>query len=251
MVITMSEQKIGDPHGVDQEQQLKETICEVGRLLFTRGMVASNDGNISCRTPDGNILVTPTGVSKGAMTPDMILKVDLEGNVIAGTWKKTSELPMHLRAYQERPDIKAVVHAHPPTATGFACAGEPLDDYVATEAIYMLGCVPIAPYATPSTSKIPDSIAPLLADYDAMMLEYHGVLTVGSDLMAAYYLMESVEQYAKITLTVRQLAPGRMIPREKIEEYLEMRKQANVPGRHPGFRKLPRYPNGYWYYNQE
>ncbi|NCA99441.1 MAG: class II aldolase/adducin family protein [Clostridia bacterium] len=234
-----------------QEQKLKEQICEIGRLLFARGMVASNDGNISCRTPDGNLLVTPTGVSKGSMTPDMMLKVDLEGNVLEGTWKKTSELPMHLRAYEVRPDIQAVVHAHPPTATGFACAGEPLDDYVATEAVYALGCVPIAPYATPSTPQVPDSITPLLAEYDAMMLEFHGVLTVGADLMAAYYLMESVEQYAKICLTVRQLAPGRTMPREKIEEFLEIRRQANVPGRHPGFRKLPRYPAGYWYFDQK
>ncbi len=234
-----------------QEQKLKEQICEIGRLLFTRGMVASNDGNISCRTPDGNLLVTPTGVSKGAMTPDMILKVDLAGNVLEGTWKKTSELPMHLRAYEVRPDVQAVVHAHPPTATGFACAGEPLDDYVATEAVYALGCVPIAPYATPSTPGVPDSITPLLEDYDAMMLEFHGVLTVGADLMSAYYLMESVEQYAKISLTVHQLAPGRTMPREKIDEWLEIRRQANVPGRHPGFRKLPRYPAGYWYFNQQ
>ncbi|MDD2458968.1 MAG: class II aldolase/adducin family protein [Eubacteriales bacterium] len=236
---------------VQQELKLKEQICEIGRLLFARGMVASNDGNISCRTPDGNLLVTPTGVSKGAMTPDMILKVDLEGNVLEGTWKKTSELPMHLRAYDVRPDVQAVVHAHPPTATGFACAGEPLDDYVATEAVYALGCVPIAPYATPSTPEVPDSITPLLAEYDAMMLEFHGVLTVGADLMAAYYLMESVEQYAKISLTVHQIAPGRMMPREKIEEFLEIRRQADVPGRHPGFRKLPRYPAGYWYFNQQ
>lgn len=235
----------------EQEQKLKEQICEIGRLLFTRGMVASNDGNISCRTPDGNLLVTPTGVSKGAMTPDMILKVDLAGNVLEGTWKKTSELPMHLRAYEVRPDVQAVVHAHPPTATGFACAGEPLDGYVATEAVYALGCVPIAPYATPSTPGVPDSITPLLEDYDAMMLEFHGVLTVGADLMSAYYLMESVEQYAKISLTVRQIAPGRMMPREKIEEFLEIRRQADVPGRHPGFRKLPRYPAGYWYFNQQ
>jgi L-fuculose-phosphate aldolase len=233
------------------EQQLKETICEIGRLLFTRGMVASNDGNISCRTPDGNVLVTPTGVSKGAMTPDMILKVDLAGNVLEGTWKKTSELPMHLRAYQERPDVQAVVHAHPPTATGFACAGEPLDDYVATEAVYAFGCVPVAPYATPSTQGIPDSIAPLLQDYDAMMLEFHGVLTVGADLMSAYYMMESVEQYAKICLVVRQIAPNRMMPREKIDEWLDIRRKAKVPGKHPGFRKLPRYPAGTWYHEEK
>lgn len=229
------------------EDKLKETICEIGRLLFTRGMVASNDGNISCRTPDGNVLVTPTGVSKGAMSPDMILKCDMSGNVLSGRWKKTSELPMHLRAYAERPDIQAVVHAHPPTATGFACAGEPLDDYVATEAVYALGCVPVAPYGTPSTSEVPDSIGPLLADYDAIMLEFHGVLTVGADLMAAYYLMESVEQYAKICLIVRQIAPKRMMPREVIEKFLDIRKKANIPGKHPGFRKLPRYPSGYWY----
>lgn len=229
------------------EDKLKETICEIGRLLLTRGMVASNDGNISCRTPDGNVLVTPTGVSKGAMSPDMILKCDMSGNVLSGRWKKTSELPMHLRAYAERPDIQAVVHAHPPTATGFACAGEPLDDYVATEAVYALGCVPVAPYGTPSTSEVPDSIGPLLADYDAIMLEFHGVLAVGADLMAAYYLMESVEQYAKICLIVRQIAPKRMMPREMIEKFLDIRKKANVPGKHPGFRKLPRYPSGYWY----
>lgn len=243
----MAEQKNQEQTNEETELKLKETICEIGRLLFSRGMVASNDGNISCRTPDGNLLVTPTGVSKGAMTPDMILKCDMEGNVLEGTWKKTSELPMHLRAYQERPDIRAVVHAHPPTATGFACAGEPLDDYVATEAVYALGCVPVAPYGTPSTPEVPNSIAPLLAEYDAIMLEFHGVLTVGADLMAAYYLMESVEQYAKICLIVRQIAPGRMMPRDKIEAFLDIRRKANVPGKHPGLRKLPRYPAGYWY----
>jgi|LSQX01.1.fsa_nt_gb L-fuculose-phosphate aldolase len=229
------------------EQQLKETICEAGRLLFSRGMVASNDGNISCRTPDGNILVTPTGVSKGAMKPEMLLKCDMDGNVLSGNWKKTSELPMHLRAYAERTDIQAVVHAHPPTATGFACAGEPMDDYVATEAVYALGCVPVAPYGTPSTPEVPNSIAPLLAEYDAILLEFHGVLTVGADVMSAYYLMESVEQYAKICLTVRQIAPNRMMPVDKINAWLDVRKKANVPGKHPGFRKLPRYPAGYWY----
>lgn len=243
----MTEQHNTAPTNEDIELQLKETICEVGRLLFARGMVASNDGNISCRTPDGNILVTPTGVSKGAMRPDMIIKCDMEGNVLAGNWKKTSELPMHLRAYHERPDIQAVVHAHPPTATGFACAGEPLDDYVATEAVYALGCVPVAPYGTPSTDEVPNSIGPLLADYDALMLEFHGVLTVGADLMAAYYLMESVEQYAKICLIVRQIAPNRMMPREKIDTFLDVRRKANPPGKHPGFRQLPRYPSGYWY----
>ncbi len=229
------------------EEQLKVTICEIGALLFSRGMVASNDGNISCRLPDGNFLVTPTGVSKGALKPEMLLKVDSEGKVLEGTWKTTSEMPMHLRAYQERPDIQAVVHAHPPTATAFACAGEPMDDYVATEAVYSLGCVPVAPYGTPSTPEVPNSIAPLLADYDALLLEFHGVLTVGADLYSAYYLMESVEQYAKICFMVRQLAPGRQIPKEKIDQFLEIRRQANPPGRHPGYRQLPRYPAGFWY----
>jgi L-fuculose-phosphate aldolase len=104
---------------------------------------------------------------------------------------------MHLRAYEVRPDVQAVVHAHPPTATGFACAGEPLDDYVATEAVYALGCVPIAPYATPSTPQVPDSITPLLHEYDAMMLEFHGVLTVGADLMSAYYLRNRLSSTPK------------------------------------------------------
>ncbi|WP_226679015.1 class II aldolase/adducin family protein [Mesobacillus jeotgali] len=176
--------------------EAKKLICEIGRRVYNKNFVAANDGNISVKVGPNTIWTTPTGVSKGFMTPDMMVKMDLSGKVISGKLKPSSEVKMHLRVYHENPDVNAVVHAHPAVATSYAIAGISLDQPVSPEAVVILGTVPVAPYATPGTQEVPDSIAPYCKDYNAVLLANHGALTWGSDLMQAYYRMESLEHYA-------------------------------------------------------
>jgi L-fuculose-phosphate aldolase len=176
--------------------EAKKLICEIGRRVYNKNFVAANDGNISVKVGPNTIWTTPTGVSKGFMTPDMMVKMDLSGKVISGKLKPSSEVKMHLRVYQENQDVNAVVHAHPPVATSYAIAGISLDQPVSPEAVVILGTVPVAPYATPGTQEVPDSIAPYCKDYNAVLLANHGALTWGSDLIQAYYRMESLEHYA-------------------------------------------------------
>jgi len=214
--------------------EIKKEICEIGRRIYDKGFVAANDGNITVKVNDNTFWATPTGVSKGYMTPDMLIKVDGEGRVIEGKLKPSSELKMHLRVYKERPDVNAVVHAHPPTATGFAVAGIPLDKYIMPEAIIFLGCVPIVEYGTPSTDEIPNALSKYLQGYDAFLLENHGALTVGVDLNTAFFRMETLEFYAKISLVARQLGGEKELPCSEIEKLMEIRRKFNVPGKHPG-----------------
>ena len=180
------------------ENEIREQICLIGRRMYERGMVAANDGNISVRLGAHEILCTPTGVSKGYMTPDSLCVVDPEGNVIRsnGISKPSSEMKMHLRVFARRPDVNAVVHAHPPYATTFAILEKPLDAPIMTEAVVAIGEVPLAPFATPSTSEVPDSIEPFLPDHHAVLLAHHGALTWAADLETAYMHMETVENYA-------------------------------------------------------
>ena len=181
--------------------RLKEDIVEVGRRIYNLGFVAANDGNISVRVGDDEILTTPTGVSKGFMNPDMIIRVDMAGNKLEGKLKPSSELKLHLEVYKQRPDVRAVLHAHPPVATAFAVAGIPLDKPVLPEIVISLGRIPTAKYATPSTEELPASVRPYLEDHDAVLLENHGALTVGSNLFNALFKMEQIEHFAKISLT--------------------------------------------------
>ena len=143
------------------EYEIKKQICEIGKRIYDRGMVAANDGNISVKISDNEFLCTPTGVSKGFMTPDYICRVDKEGKVLEanGNFKPSSEIKMHMRVYAQRPDVKSVVHAHPSYATSFAIAGIPLTEPIMPEAVIALGCVPIAAYGTPSTEEIPDAVS--------------------------------------------------------------------------------------------
>ncbi|MCM3693567.1 class II aldolase/adducin family protein [Neobacillus niacini] len=180
--------------------EAREMICEIGRRVYNRNYVAANDGNISVKVGPNEIWTTPTGVSKGYMTPDMMVKMDLSGNIISGGLKPSSEVKMHLRVYNENPEVNAVVHAHPPVATSFAIAGIPLDKPVLPEAIVLLGNVPVAPYALPGTQEVPDSIAPYCKTHNAVLLANHGALTWGRDLMEAYFRMESLEHYATILM---------------------------------------------------
>ena len=198
------------------EESVRAGIVEVGRRLWTRGFVASNDGNISVRVGDGRLITTPTAVSKGFMTPDMMVVTDLDGRHLAGDRKASSELKMHLEVYRQRADVNAVVHAHPPTATGFAVAGIPLDRAVLAEVITTLGSIPIAEYATPSTDELPAAVRRYIKAHDGLLLANHGALAVGADLMGAYYRMETIEHFARISLTARMLGREHLLSREEV-----------------------------------
>jgi len=197
---------------------LRADIVEIGRRLWMRGFVASNDGNISVRLGPDRLLMTPASVSKGFMTPDMMVVTDLEGRLIEGApgRKPSSEALMHLVAYRERPDINAVVHAHPPLSTGFAVAGIPLDRAVLAEVVTTLGSIPIAEYGTPSTREMADTVAPLIKAHDGVLLANHGALTIGRDLYSAYYKMETIEHFAQISLVARQLGREHLLSREEV-----------------------------------
>ena len=222
------------------DYEIKKEICEYGKRIYQNGFVAANDGNISVKIDDNTYFATPTGVSKGYMTPDMICKVDGQGNLKEPCkWKPSSEFKMHLKVYQERPDVKAVVHAHPPIATSFAIAGIPLDKLIMPEAVIFLGSVPIAQYGTPSTMEIPESLEPYIQEHDAILLANHGALSFGCDLNTAFFRMESTEFYAKLFLYARLLGGEKEIPCGEVKKLLELRKQFNVPGRHPMEKLCP------------
>ena len=180
-------------------------IVRVCRRLYERGLVAGPDGNVSVRLSGDRILVTPAGMSKVDVTPDDLVVVSLTGELIQGWRPPSSELKMHLRIYQRRPDTHAVVHAHPPTATGFGVAGEGFVAPVLPEVILQMGAVPLVPYVTPGTQAFADSFAPLLDRYDAFLLANHGATTLGPSLEVAHQRMESLEHAARITLTARLL----------------------------------------------
>jgi L-fuculose-phosphate aldolase len=210
---------------MSDERQLRHDIVEVGRRLWTRGFVASNDGNISVRLPGDRLLMTPTGVSKGFMAPEMMVITDLDGRLVAGeaTRKASSEILMHLMAYRHRPDVHAVVHAHPPLATGFAVAGIPLDRAVLAEVVTTLGSIPIAEYGTPSTPELPASVEPFVRTHDALLLANHGALALGKDLYAAYYKMETIEHFARISLVARLLGREHLLTREEVNRLQGLR----------------------------
>jgi L-fuculose-phosphate aldolase len=205
------------------EPALREAIVEVGRRLYARGYTASNDGNISVRLDGGRLLMTPKSVCKGFMSPEMMCITDLEGKKLAGERDPSSEMQMHLEVYRQRPDANAVVHAHPPIATGFAVAGIPLDRAVLAEVVTTLGSVPIAEYATPSTKELPAAVRKYVKAHDGMLLANHGALTLGADLFAAYYKMETIEHFAKISLVARMLGGERLLSRQEVDRLQGLR----------------------------
>jgi L-fuculose-phosphate aldolase len=205
------------------ESSLRADVVEIGRRMYARGYTASNDGNISVRLGSDRLLMTPKSVCKGFMTPDMMCVTDLEGRKIQGDRDPSSEMLMHLEVYRQRPDVQAVVHAHPPTATGFAVAGIPLDRAVLAEVVTTLGSVPIAEYATPSTSELPEAVRKYIKAHDGMLLANHGALTVGGDLFSAYYKMEIIEHFAKISLVARLLGRENLISREEVLRLQQLR----------------------------
>ena len=219
--------------------ELREQICDICHKMWQLGWVAANDGNVSVKLPDGTFLATPTGMSKSFITPEKLVHIDQGGQVLdapAGL-KPSSEIKMHLRCYKEREDVGAVLHAHPPVATGYAVANKPLDEYSMIETVIALGSIPVTPYVTPSTYEVPDRIAPYLGEHDALLLQNHGALTVGADLITAYYRMETLELFAKISLNAYLLGGAKEISRENIDRLISMREGYQVTGRHPGYRK--------------
>jgi L-fuculose-phosphate aldolase len=205
------------------DAELRAAIVEVGRRLYARGYTASNDGNISARLDDRRLLMTPKNVCKGFMSPDMMVVTDLDGKKLAGDRDPSSEMQMHLEVYRQRPDARAVVHAHPPLATGFAVAGIPLDRAVLAEVVTTLGSVPIADYATPSTKELPEAVRKYVKAHDGMLLANHGALTLGADLFAAYYKMETIEHFAHISLVARLLGGERLLSRQEVERLQGLR----------------------------
>ena len=208
---------------MQHEERARADIVEVGRRLHERAYVASNDGNISIRLDENRLLTTPKGVSKGFMTPDMLVTTNLEGKKLTGERDPSSELLMHLAVYQNRPEVKAVVHAHPPTATGFAVAGIALDRAVLAEVVTTLGSIPIADYGTPSTSELADAVSRYIKAHDGLLLANHGALTIAEELFAAYYKMETIEHFARISLVARTLGGERMLSREEVMRLQDLR----------------------------
>lgn len=221
------------------ELDIKKEMCEIGKRVYDRGMVASNDGNFSVKLNDNEYLCTPTGVSKGFMTPEYICKVDAKGNILEANegFRPSSEIKMHMRIYEKRPDVKAVVHAHPMYATTFAIAGKPLMEPIMPEAVIFLGGVPLAKYGTPSTMEIPDAVEEFLEDYDAVLLENHGALTYSDSLLNAYHKMESVEFYARLMYQTMAIGGPQILSDERVEQLYEIRRNMNLTGRHPAVKK--------------
>ncbi|MFH1738075.1 MAG: class II aldolase/adducin family protein [bacterium] len=210
--------------------QAKQDILEAGRRIWMRGFVAANDGNISARVADDEILCTPTGVSKGFMEPAMIATVDAEGQQRRGEWKVSSEIKMHLMVYRKRPDVNAVVHAHPPTATGFAVTGISLDQCVLPEVLVTLGGIPLAPYGLPSSDELPAVMESYIEKANVVLMANHGVLSTGKDVMEAYYRLETVEHFAKILLTAIQLGHVNVLGPERVDELARLREKFNLSG---------------------
>ncbi len=202
--------------GMTREEALRAEIVEVGRRLYDRGYVPATDGNVSVRLDDARLLATPKGVAKGFLTPDMLVITDLSGRKLDGARDPSSEILMHVAVYEDRPDVQAVVHAHPPIATGFAVAGIALDRAVLAEVVTTLGSIPIADYGTPSTAELPAAVRRHIKAHDGLLLANHGALTAGKDVFSAFYKMETIEHFAHISLTARLLGRERVLSSEEV-----------------------------------
>jgi L-fuculose-phosphate aldolase len=207
---------------------LRKEIIEAGKRIYNRGYVASNDGNISARIDSERILITPTGVSKGFMKPSDLIIVDLNGKLLAGKMKQSSESNMHLQIYTDRPDVNSVCHAHPPYCTGFAVAGIPLDKMILPEVIISLGTIPIVEYGTTGTLELYGMISKYVKDYDAFLLANHGALTIGNSVLNAYHKMETLEHAAMIQFIARQLGIVNELSRKQTDQLIELRPKFGI-----------------------
>ncbi len=209
------------------EREIRSHIVEIGQRIYAHGYVAASDGNISARLADGTIVTTPTMICKGRMRESDLSLVDIDGNKLRKEERNpSSEFSMHREIYRLRPDIHAVVHAHPPFGTGFAVANVPLDQPLLSEVILTLGCVPLTAYGTPSTNELVDSLTPFIPHHDALLMANHGAVAYGGDLDAAFYRMETLEHFAKIALIARLVGQPKELSPEAIGKLLDVRERA-------------------------
>ena len=205
-------------HGYPEEKGLRRELVRFSKWLSRLGFTPGTSGNLSTRLDPERLLLTPTGVSKGLVKAQDMVIVDLHGRLLLGSRNVTSEIGMHLAIYQTRPDVRAVVHAHPAKATAFACSGRALDDMLCQEAVMTLGCVPLAQYATTGTDEVAASLRPHLARHDALLLENHGAVTYGSSLLDAFLKMEVLEHLAHVSLVAHQLGSPRSLRTEQVQQ---------------------------------
>lgn len=213
------------------EQELREDIVRVGRMMFDKGWIAANDGNVTIRMDEDRILATPTGICKGMMRPDDLLLCNLNGEKICGDRDCTTELAMHLTIYRMRPDIRAVVHAHPPVATGFAVAGRALNRALLPEVVISLGSIPLADYGLPGTPALTEGMLPYIPKYDALLMANHGAVSYGEDVFQAYFRMEMVEHFARINLVAELLGGPKVLPRIEIQKLFDSRQRYKAKSR--------------------
>lgn len=205
--------------------KFKEKLIAVGKSLREQGLIVGGEGNLSLKLPDGNLLVTPARACKGKLEPSMLLVLDPKGYVLEGSLQPSSELLLHLQIYRERSDVGGIVHAHPPFATGFSCAGISFSTPLLAESIIMLGTIPNIPFAMPGSIELVEKISPFIKDSDCFLLSNHGVLTVGADIETALMRMELLEQYSKILLITYILGRQNPIPSRYVEPLKEAHKE--------------------------
>jgi len=220
------------------DRQHRLAIVQYGRMLHANGFVAATDGNLSVRLDENRLLVTPTCISKGRMGLSDMVIVDMDGKRLAGKRRVSSEIGMHLLIYRLRPDVHGIVHAHPPTATGFAASGYDLNRPLVCEVVVGLGSIPLARYGTPGTPELTDALAPLIPNHDAILMANHGVVTFGSTVENAYMKMETVEHFAKIALVTHLLGNEQLLGEKEVEKLHEVRHRYNG-GRMPAPPRRP------------
>ena len=213
------------------EREVRRSIVDVCRRIYAHGWIAATDGNVSALLGPDRIVCTPTGINKGTMGEDDLIVIDRRGNKVAGTRPPSSEILMHLAAYDERPDVGGVVHAHPTTCIAFSLAGISLAQCLLPEIVFTFGSIPTTAYTTPTTQEVPDEVRKWLRDFDAMILERHGSLTVGADVFAAYDKLERMEHVAEITFRARMLGPVRPLAREQVDRLREVGRGLGLPER--------------------
>lgn len=212
------------------DDQAKKLIVEIGRRMYLKNFVAANDGNISCKVDDETIWTTPTGVSKGFMSEDEMVKMRLDGTIISqGERAPSGEVKMHLRIYNESQDVMAVCHAHPPVATSFAIAGMALNQAIYPGALVNLGSVPCVHYETPGSEQLADSVAPYVRNYNALLLANHGAVTWGTSLMEAWYRLESTEHYATVVMySMNVIGKANVLSRDRVNELIQIRQKMGL-----------------------
>ncbi len=218
---------------MQSEREFRSQIVEICRLMYEKHFVVASDGNVSVKLSEDKILTTPSGLSKGFLSPDQLVITDINGKKISGYLKPSSEIRMHLQAYRQRPDIKAVIHAHPPLCTAFSIAGITLAQCILPEVVLTLGSIPTTEYATPTTAEGPQVIKEHIKDYDAVILDRHGSLTVGENLMSAFMKLEKIEHAAFVTYHARQLGNINLLSPEQLQKISDARRKLGIKAKRP------------------